>query len=82
MHCVYKCFDVGEYKGEMVKKFLRLVVCFTSQNEGPQEIQGRIETANRDYFPVLQLTLRPGISWGVPVMHLLPLCGIIVLYGS
>ena len=82
MYCVYTCLDVGEYNGETVKKFVRLVVCFTSQNEGPQEIQGRTETASKAYFPVLQLILRSDISWGVPVIHRLPLFGIIVLYGS
>jgi hypothetical protein len=49
---------------------------------GREEIQGLIETVNRAYFPVLQLTLRPDISWGVPVIHRLPLFGLIVLYGS
>ena len=82
MHCVYKCLDVGENNGEMVREFLRLVVYFTIQNERPQEIQGRIETANRAYFPILQFTLRPGITWGVPIIYLLPLFGVIFLHGS
>ena len=57
MHCEYKCPEVGDHNVETVKKFARMVVCFTSQNEGPQEIQGRIVIANRAYFPVLHLTL-------------------------
>ena len=53
-------------------------LCFISQNKEPQEIQCSIETANRTYFSVLQLILRPDISWGVPVIRL-PLFGITVL---
>jgi hypothetical protein len=58
MLCEYKCPDVGDYSVQTVKKIRAFgAVCFTSQNEGPQDIQGRIETANRAYFPIFQLTL-------------------------
>jgi hypothetical protein len=73
---------VGDYRIEMVKKFVYLGVCLTGQNGVLQEIRGRIETANRAYFPIVSLIVRRDISWRFPVMLHKPLIGRIVLHGS